>query len=415
MRWEFLLNNLLMRAPPFTQGVESQPNSYHSSIRPTFGIACWVLALLAFLQLISVGTALALRTEQPASGDGIAVAVASLDLEPIQPRTVEQILQDITAQSVYAVQMTDSGLSSEPGQPSSGGAAAVSPPRSEPNHGSVYPIAVIANPRVERLVQESRSLHLGGDMMRAMLKLDEASRLDKNECAVIYQKGILFEGMGIFTKAADQYQQIQQMGLQKAGVYFNLATAKLTKGMDTAAVRRDTIAIGPMKVNKARGFNAGRHVEVAITLLARPDLVVQADDVEVQVHFYDKVNGGDVKKAAPNALIKPYWADAKVDWQDVGNEETLRVSYTIPEADRAEEHLFGRREYYGYIVELIYKGEVVDQQAHPRRLHSVHGESEKLAPLYPDDLGLPWLPEGDNSLLPSKDVDYGDSNALPIR
>lgn len=402
-----------MHTATLAEGVEPQLNNSHPVIRPTFCVACWLLAVLGFLQLLTVGTALAVRGEhsshakaEPVSSEKSAVPMA----ETIQPRSIEQILLDaqLSTDSATILGMAahepvriqaDLGIS-----PVRGGGA---------NMGGVPSAVMIANPRVERLVQESRNLHLEGDMMRAMLKLDEAGRLDPAECAVIYEKGLLFELMGIYTRAADQYQQIQQLGLVKAGPYFSLAASKLTKGMDTASARRSTIAIGPMKVNKGTGPDTGRNVEVAITLLGRPDQSIQSDDVEVQVHFYDKVNGGEIKKAALNAHISPHWADNKVDWQDAGNEETLRVSYSVPEADLAEQHLLGRRQFYGYIVELLYQGEVVDQQAYPRQLHSIHGKN--MAPTFQEDLGVPWLPGDENSLLPSKNHGYGVDQALPSR
>lgn len=406
-----------MHTTTLTQGVESQLDSAHHAVRPTFSIACWLLALLAFGQLLTVGTALAVRSGQPVAVAPVAAtehASVTFD-EPIEPRSIEKIIQDAENSSG---QIGGSAMASVAER----GAVRIQPAVSEATAVLVeedlqpavaHGVARIANPRVERLVQQSRTLHLEGDMMRAMLKLDEAGRIDPFECAVIYEKGLLFEDMGIYTKAADQYQQIQQMGLIKAGAYFHLAASKLTKGMDTASARRSSIAIGPMKVNKGSGANAGRHVEVAVTLLARPDQLIQPDDVVADVHFYDKVNGGEIKKAAENAIISRYWADSKVDWQGAGSEETFRVSYTIPQANFADEHLLGRREFYGYVVELVYKGEVVDQRAHPTRLHSIH--REKMAPVFQEDYGMPWLPHDDNGLLPGKDEAYGLDAPLPSR
>ncbi|NWK56855.1 hypothetical protein HW115_14625 [Verrucomicrobiaceae bacterium N1E253] len=401
-----------MHTTTLTQGVERHQPSVHHTIRPTFTIACWLLALFGFIQLLSVGTALAVRNGAAPSQQVQAIAQVAKASEPataeIHPRSVEQILQDLGSSSSYAAAAGMADHAPVRVQPKAEVMVAAVPALvTRPRHFAV----AIANPRVERLVQEARNLHLEGDMMRAMLKLDEAERMDAEECAVLYEKGLLFEDMSLYTKAADQYQQIQQMGLVKAGPYFNLAARKLTEGMDTAVARRHTIAIGPMKVNKGSGFNAGQQADVAVTLLGRPDLEIQSDDVEVQVHFYDRVNGGEIKKAASNAQITPTWADTSVDWQDIGNEETLRVSYRIPELDLAEQHLLGRREFYGFIVELLYKGEVVDQQAYPRNLHSIHAATN-MVPAYQDQ-GMPWLPEEGGSLLPSKEGMYGAPDALP--
>jgi len=424
-----------MHTSTLTQGVDPQLNSGHHlshsirPTRPTFAVACWLLGLVGFVELITVGAALAVRApgSDPTVSDSMLTtsrsATTEIEGEPITPRTIEQILAGVGSGALEGGAGM-AGMKSEHApvriQPSVGTQAslpllslAVSPQHAHAQNQGGQELSVIANPRVERLVQEARNLHLEGDVMRAMLKLDEAGRIDSTECAVIYQKGLLFEDMGTYTRAADQYQQIQQMGLMKAGAYFSLAANKLTKGMDTASVRREAIAIGPMKVNKGAGVGAGSHVEVAVTLLARPDQIIRSEEVEVQVHFYDKVNGGEIKKAAANATISPYWSDTKVDWRDVGNEETLRVSYSIPEANQADEYLLGRREFYGYVVELLYKGEVVDQQACPRRLNSIHGQAS--APAYPNDFGMPWLPEDDNSLLPGKDATFNDYEPLPSR
>lgn len=386
------------------QASATPPRPQHT--RPTFSIACWLLALIAFAQLITVGTALTVRSGQPpqiveAKPTGPTVSTPQA---PIQPRSIAEILASVddTPPPPTHKPLRVPAIPATP-----------TPPPLTPAPPSQHP--TIANPRVERLVQESRALQLEDDMMRAMLKLDEAARIDPTEPAVIYHKALLFEEMGMFPKAASHYQQIQQMGI-KAGHYYRLAAAKLIKGMGRG-IQKNDLVIGPLKSRKARGPLAGKHVDVSITLLARPDKVIEADDVEVQVHFYDRVNGDKIKKADVTSKITPTWADNKVDWKDAGNEETLTVAYTIPEADLTDVHLLGRREFYGYVVELLYKGEVIDQQAQPRRLHSIHGgKMQPIPDVFPggpmDDLP-PGMPDDGGGLLPSIDDGYGDNPRLP--
>ncbi len=390
------------------QVTDQQPpviTSGSSHTRPTFGIACWLLALIAFVQLITVGTALTVRRESTpiVKEDKPTPPQVNTPQAPIQPRSIEEILASVGG-----------GTSSLPADP-------IRVPATGPDYTpgpqalAPTPHSTIANPRVERLVQESRQLQLEGDMMRAMLKLDEATRLDPSEPAVIYHKALLFEEMSIYPKAANHYQQIQQIGI-KAGNYYRLASAKLIKGM-RRGIQKSALVIGPLKSRKATGRQTGKHVDVSITLLARPDKQVHAQDVEVQVHFYDRVNGTQIKKADTTATITPVWADNKVDWQEEGNEETLNVAYTIPEADPTDVHLLGKREYYGYVVELLYKGEVIDQQAKPRRLHSIHGaNTPAISGAFPDDLidQFPLgLPDDGGQLLPTIDDSYGDNPSRP--
>ncbi len=365
--------------------------------RPTFTIACWLMALIAFAQLISVGTALTVRHGQPEDKTIATLPRVTTPVGPIQPRSVDQILQryanDTPAEKHVAEPLRVPAV------------AATAAPRIAAETPQ-YP--TIADPQVERLVQESRKLHIEGDMMRSMLKLDEAGRIDPAEPAVIYQKALLFEDMGIFTKAADHYQKIQQLGI-RAGVYYRLSARKLTKGMDTWKARLNEIAIGPMKTRRAAD---GKQASFTITLLARPDKPIDVEDVEVQVHFYDKLTSGEIKKALEHSQFTRKWVGSKVDWRDAGNEETLIVDYTIPEADLVDDHLLGRRQFYGCVVELLYKGEIIDQQASPSHLNSVHGT--KVRPLIPSEGPGPWLPSDDEGLLPSRNGhDYGTNPAVP--
>lgn len=375
------------------------PGQPHSFPRPTFTIACWVMALVAFAQLISVGTALTVRHDQPREKPTASLPRVTTPVEPIQPRSVDQILQRYASGTLPAD--SAAGPLRAP--------AAVAAPRAVPRpaaNAREHP--TIADPHVERLVQESRKLHLEGDMVRAMLKLDEAQRLAPAEPAVIYQKGLLFEDMGIFTKAADHYQKVQQLGI-KAGVYYRLSARKLTKGMDTWKARLNEIAIGPMKTRRSAG---GKDASVTITLLARPDKPIDVGQVEVQVHFYDKLTSGEIKKALEHSEFERKWAGSRIDWRDAGNEETLVVDYRIPEADLVDDHLLGSRRFYGCVVELLYKGEIIDQQASPSHLNSIHGN--KVRPMIPGADETPWLPSDDEGLLPSRSGhDYGDDPTAP--
>ena len=379
--------------------------------RPTFLIACWLLALLAFAQLIAVGAAFTsgrtVADVPEATPKTISAPLRVRKPVALEPRTIEQILASVGPHSTSTAKANGSTSTTQvvtvpatTGDTKSNTTIPVIP--------SAYGSTMIADPVAERLVNESRALQLDGDMMRAMLKLDEAARRAPSEAAVIYHKGLLFEEMGLYTKAADQYQQVQQMGI-KAGAYFRLSAKKLTKGMDVAHAHRPVISIGPMNARPSNGALADEQTNVAITILARPDKAINPADVHVQVHFYDKLNGGEIKKASSLAKIDYFW-DEPADWKGASHEETVHFSYAVPKTDLAEAHLFGRREFFGYVVELVYKGEVIDQQASPRRLNSIHGNH--ISPQY--NHPLPWLPGDQNSLLPSKDsFDYDDD--LPQR
>jgi hypothetical protein len=62
------------------------------------------------------------------------------------------------------------------------------------------------------------------------------------------------------------------------------------------------------------------------------------------------------------------WVSGEFDF--VGGEELLRVTYILPPQELQQDHLFGKRRYYGQTVEVYYKGEVIDSFAWPRHLSS---------------------------------------------
>ncbi len=357
------------------------------SRRPTFLVACWLMALLAFAQLITVGAALTVGKRETVISRPVIAPAPHAITGPIKPRSLDEILKTEAGSTVLAKSRSPEGASARSNSTQTNATLLTA-------DNSTYQPATIAVPRVESLLGESRALQMEGDMMRAMLKLDEAARIDPSEAGVLYHKGLLFEEMGLYEKAADQYLQVQQMGIQ-SGAYFKLAANKLTKGMDVAHAYRPLVSIGPMNVRRASGSMADKQADISITLLARPDKPINPTDVNVQLHFYDKLNGGEIRKALDNAQIGQRWDD-RVDWQDPGNEETLNISYRVPEVHLADEHLFGERSFFGFVVELLYKGEVIDQQASPRRLNSIHGNN--ISP----KLNTQWHRRAQNSLLPGK-------------
>lgn len=368
--------------------------------RPTFTVACCSLAMVAFLQLVMIGTALTVRLGKPERVELVERADLLSYVEPVQPRSLDQILSE--------VKESGKSFGSSPVIPNPINRSLQ--PSFSPVVASEFPM--IANPRVERLVQEAKGLQMDGDIMRAALKLEEAGSIDPTEPAVMYHQASLYENTGNYVQAADHYQKVQQMGY-KAGVYFKIAARKLTEGMDTAAARRNVISIGPMHVRKVESPQGVREAKLNISIQARPDAPINPDDVTVNVFFYDQINGaggGEVKSSGDTSVIDERWQDDLQDWKDVGNEERLIILYKIPDSNYTDEYLLGQREYYGFVVELVYKGEVIDQQARPRRLHSIHGSS--LAPHYQGG-SLPWLPSDMESLLPSIDGQLPPSNVMP--
>ena len=382
--------------------------------RPTFPVACWLLGAIAFVQLISMGFAVVMRSSASVAQSITEPAEISNSLAPIAPRSLEEILNSVEGGSVSADVAEPLRVTAKQGGTQIDYLKQYSP--------SVVPndlqLPMIANPRVERLVKEARNLHLEGDMMNAILKLDEAERIDAKEVAVTYQKGLIFEEMSLFVKAADQYQKIQQLGV-KGGVYFSLAAKKLTQGMDTIESRRNVISIGPSNTKKIRSAEGLKQANITISVLGRADTIINPDDVVLNIYVYDQVNGagqGAIKRSNATSIIEQSWVDSVVDWKGIGNQETINIAYTIPQTQFNDNYLLGSREFYGYVVELLYKGEAVDQQASPRRLHSIHSRSlaSPSGPFGSKELDTPsWMNGDSNSLLPRRGEPFNEPIVFP--
>lgn len=385
-----------------------------SSPRPTFQMACWLLALVGFLQLGSIGLALISERNTPVLA--VESRYAGSTASPVQARSLDEILSGAEIAPQLAV--NPAGFRSPEDwrlPPSDAQYYGVNDAGAQPKHTN---LPMIANPRVERLVNEANKSHMDGDVARAILKLDEAARIDAEEPAVMYHKAKIYENMAYFVKAADEYQKIQQMGA-KSGAYFSIAAKKLTEGMDTAEARRGVMSIGLVYERKEDGAHGVRSAELVVPILARPDTPVNADDVEVNVYLYDQISGsGDskVEKSGQTAIIEKSWLRSVRNWQNGRNEESLKVSYKIPDSDYTDEYLFGKREYYGFVIELVYKGELVDQQAKPRKLHSIHAASRPSGDHYRESYGNPtgpYIPDGGETLLPRLNEDVSPGHVFP--
>jgi tetratricopeptide (TPR) repeat protein len=367
-----------------------------SNRRPTFTIACGLFACIAFAQLMAVGVAIAVRTGETrevvryVKGDPLIVSVPTIrDTYPkgksVQARSVEQLLAAYT---------DESDLPSPPSvSPSFEPAPMITAtPETAPS---------IANPRVETLVAEAHSAHQQGDMIAALVKLDEAESIQANEPAIFYRKALLFEDMGQWERATNNYEKLFVLG-PAIGVYYHKAAYKLSNGINPESNNQNLFVIGHIMRRISPDKLSAR---LTIPIRCSPDGDFDATQLEVKVHHYDLVDNQSVEAVPPSRAenISDRWISPHPDWM---NEEEIAESiYTLPAVSEADAHLFGDRKYFGYVAELYYKNELIDQQAYPRRLHAIHAEKNS-SPEYglpydfPMDQALPNI-NPDNPLLPA--------------
>ena len=311
---------------------------------PVFPVACWSLGLMAFVQLLVAGMALATRFEE----SKVVRVVEKEVLKPVVVRVPAPAPAPTPAPAVV----------SRPPVPSAPLAPAVAPtPLTTPQ---------VADPRSERMVNEAREAIVAGDMMKAITKLEEALAKSPEDPSVLYELGRAHEQMGVFDKAAAYYEKVFQMGVSGAGSLYAMAAVKLRDGFEQPGDMLGKLSLGRVRIFNNPNDESGQRVILTIPVQKGPADEIDVAEIAVSVNFFNRTTKGEIVQLEDKTWVKEQWVTLPFDW--AGGEESLRMTYTIPPQDNQTEHLFGGRSYYGQIVSLMYKGEVLDVQAWPRDL-----------------------------------------------
>lgn len=356
--------------------------SAHARPGPVFQVACWLLAIIAFSQLLIGGIALALRVE------------AAREVR-IEEKIVTRLVNVAPAAAAPA-----------PAPPVVALPPAPAPILPQDDLPAPRPLRAppIADPVVERLVAEARQARVAEDMGAAIIKLEEARSREPNEPNTLYELGLVYEAMAGFDltladKAAEAYLRVTQLGTE-AGALYQLAASKLKEGIARPADMRGKLALGRVRVFNDDHFNAGERVILTIPVTAAPGEEPGAADFVVSVLPFDKTPDGRVHTYGQESTIENQWVSGAIDW--VGGEEFLRTTYVIPKAREQDAYLLGERKYYGYVIQLFYKNELIDVAAYPRHLTSEAATPDTTAedPLFLEQDMLPRDFDPLNPLLP---------------
>lgn len=251
----------------------------------------------------------------------------------------------------------------------------------------------IADPVVEKLVTEARKFRVAEDMANAIVKLEEARSKAPGDPNIEYELGLVHEAMGVFDTASAHYEKVFQMGTVKAGTLYELAAGKLRDGLGQTETMRGQLSLGRPRIFNDAHFTEGERVVVTIPVQAAPGVKVSPDDFSVTVRFFDSLRGREiVPRTDETSRVEYKWVSGDIDW--AGGEELLRVTYIIPKQGNVQAHLFGDRTYYGLVVELTYKNDVIDLYPWPRDLAAKIQQPPTAQPRpqqQPDDLPPEFL------------------------
>lgn len=350
----------------------------HPGKPPVFAISCWCLAIVAFIQVMIAGMALAAKFD------------ASRQVRYIEkevPKTV--IIRVPTPAPLETASTAQNSVISRPPVPAP-------PPVVTP---TPVDTPKIADPLSERLVKEARIARVAGDMGLAIVKLEEALNQSPNDPSVHYELGLVHETMGVFDVSAAHFEKVFQMGVSGAGALYELAAEKLRDGFAQPDAMLGKLALGRVRIFNEPKTDDGQRVLLTIPVQKAPAEDIDVAEIAVSVIFFNRNSKGEIVQLEDKSWVKEQWVSLPFDW--AGGEESLRMTYVIPSQDVQTEHLFGERTYYGQVVSLLYKGEVLDVQAWPRDLAAripQQPSSNTLPPEFQDSLppdfdpNLPLLP-----------------------
>jgi len=313
---------------------------------PVFAISCWLLGLMAFSQLLIAGMALATRFEE------------SRVVKTVIKEVPKIVAIRIPAAKSDALSAESSGIVSRPPPQEPYALQALPPPT---------PVATptIADPVTERLVKEARQARVRGDMGMAIMKLEEALNQSPEDPNVHFELGLVHEQMGVFDTAGAHFEKVYRMG-SEAGTLYERAAGKIREGF-VQPDNHGKLSIGRVQVFKDPNYEGGERVVLTIPVQKAPGEDLDLDDISFRAHFFNRTSKGEVIELEDKSWVtEQVWLKLPFDFAD--GEENLRMTYVIPGRDAQTEHLFGEMTYYGQVIFLLYKGEILDVQAWPRDL-----------------------------------------------
>ncbi len=280
----------------------------------------------------------------------------------------------------------EAGVGSAPVMPMGGGVASLPTP----------------DPEVAELLQTVAQLRAGGETEGLMELLKAAEGMDQNHPAVLKEFALTYEQMGLTEKAREYWERIVGLGEAVSGMFYGLAQQRLERlgagapsavfparpaailtepnvvggmplgagnEMTTAKVTSEAgaaLGVGGCKVVRDLAVAKGDKRTLRIPIVRVGASPIEPEAVNVDVFFYDRVNGTKVEPTRADPPVSS-WAASPVDWAGEGM-ELLDVTYFLPPMSAQEQLDHGRRDFHGYLVKLYYQDRLQAVVAEPREL-----------------------------------------------
>lgn len=237
------------------------------------------------------------------------------------------------------------------------------------------------DPRLEEMLQVVQQLRPLGDLQSALDLLKKADEQFPDQPVVLHEMAQTFDQMGLTEKALIMWRRLEAMGA-RAGEFRARAAQRLggaagfsgspgalssLTGLTTPPSRTldpaKPLGLGQCQLVRDPVVTEGEKLTLRIPILSHGP--VNPEDVNIDVFFFDLVNGEKVEQTRADSPIYT-WAAVPVDWQE--GQEALDVTYHMPSLSREQQKDYGRRKFHGYIVKLYHQNKLMDSLAEPASL-----------------------------------------------
>ena len=199
-----------------------------------------------------------------------------------------------------------------------------------------------------------------------MMSLFGEPRWTPSRCIEVDAGGILASdgsdqsGKGVKTADADGLKPVSENGLI-AALGGGTPVPPGSTGPGTTGGSPASVAVGKLRVEERNDAASQKRFKLVIPIKALGQAKIEAPHLAIHVLFYDRLDGTNVVQTSANVNSK--WVTAPADWADSDTEE-LAVEYQLPLPEKGS----GKREFYGYLVRIYYKGQLQTATAEPARL-----------------------------------------------
>jgi hypothetical protein len=224
--------------------------------------------------------------------------------------------------------------------------------------------------RLVELMKEIELLEGGSSPAAALVPLEEALTLQPRNPDILARAASLHERLGQSEMAQSLWKNLLDLG-PEAGRFLEVAEIRLRLLRQDnlvpsgSAALRDQVGLQPgsmlgvvdLKLNESDKGNVPVK-DLRLAVKSRPGEKIDGRDVRINVTFYEKFEGEIVPTSS---RVQSMWFTTPVDWLDDGI-EILEVKYEVP--------MIGQDggpppTYYGYMVNIYYRGQLQETRADP--------------------------------------------------